>query len=532
MNRFLNLTAVLSLSFLCIISGTPKLRAYAGEIVETGPEITDEAALKTAVTVGSNIKVREGKPVTGPVIQTVNGGIAVTIKEEVKGSDSLIWYLIESADPHIYGYVRSDFVSIGGVSPYNFPVDSVLNISYEGVRVRSLPSLSGNMLVSLPYGTKCAFKEAVYDSECGLFWYRVSFDTKNGISEGYVRSDHFSGEIKEKKEEYKDDSFPDSYQSYLGKIHELHPNWVFTAYEPLTGLTFEEAVAAEYGTSVVESSHREEGEDGSQSLFGISPAILSNEDFSDLYETNINGASVNLGIFGFMHIFWSEATKEAIRYYMDPRNFMVDSSGNLNPSFYMFLDGREAYGAGEKGVSKILSTTSMTGDIPNEGNSYAGLVTSLSKECSINPYLIAARMRQEHGSKGGDGLINGTYKGYEGYYNYFNIRANGSNPVENGLAYAKEQGWNSRMKSIKGGISFLNENYIRNNSYNQNTLYKQRFNFKDKKAIHQYMTSLYAPHFEAKHVAEGYGAESDSSDNLHFLIPVYSGMPDTPAAKP
>jgi len=143
---------------------------------------------------------------------------------------------------------------------------------------------------------------------------------------------------------------------------------------------------------------------------------------------------------------------------------------------------------------------------------------------------LSARMRREHGNPAGDDLINGNYSGYVGYYNYFNIRANGSNVVVNGLQYAKEQGWDSRVKSINGGIDHLADNYFLSTAHTQDTLYKQRFFFSNGSYSHQYMTSIYAPHHEAKHVAAGYGSDNSDSSEGVFLIPVYKDMPETPCS--
>ena len=102
--------------------------------------------------------------------------------------------------------------------------------------------------------------------------------------------------------------------------------------------------------------------------------------------------------------------------------------------------------------------------------------------------------------------------------------------MKNGLRYAKEQGWNTRKKSINGGIDYLSENYFLSSRHRQDTLYKQRFFFKNGTYEHQYMTSIYAPHNEAKHVYKGYASDFSQVSQGTFLIPVYDKMPDKPAS--
>ena len=61
---------------------------------------------------------------------------------------------------------------------------------------------------------------------------------------------------------------------------------------------------------------------------------------------------------------------------------------------------------------------------------------------NVSPFHLAARVLQEQG-QGNSALISGTYPGYEGYYNFFNIGATGNTDqkvIESGLQYAKEHG--------------------------------------------------------------------------------------------
>ncbi|MBO6147910.1 MAG: hypothetical protein J6O55_01065 [Lachnospiraceae bacterium] len=446
----------------------------------------------------------------------------------VSGRDGSDWYLVSSYKPEeIYGYIRSDFIVQNGVGAESISVNSAMETIVDDVKVYSFPSLSGNVLLSLPYHSSCKFQKAVFDSSSGYYWYLMSFNKVDGVDRGYIRSDYFSSD------EFSDTmsavGFPESYAKLLNKIHALYPNWTFEAYDPAPDIDWASAVNAQKGISVVEDLD----------AASISEIETDKKKISEIFETTLNGSSFpDAGLSSlnseasYAEIQWTQATDTALRYYMDPRNFMLQNDGSLNSSFFMFMDGRETGGCTEAGIEKILSTTSMKGNIPNESVTYSSLVKSISDEKKLNPYLVAARMRQEHGSSTPDGLISGTYPGYEGYYNYFNIGANGSEPIVNGLKYAMRQGWNSRRKSIAGGIAFLADNYVYNTSYYQNTLYKQRFNFKAGNAAHQYMTSLYAPHYEARHVRQGYQTADMGSLHCHFLIPVYKNMTDTPVTAP
>ncbi len=492
-----------------------------------------------AVTKGTNIQVRAGTPVTGKITATLNSGVAVIIESETDGKDGVLWYYITSKKPVVSGYVRSDLIDIGGTSAEDIKAGRTMTIAFNDVKVRHLPSLSGNILCKLSYGTSCVFNGAEYDAQGGYYWYHVTFSGVNGVTSGYVRQDYFNSD--DYGEKLRDRGFPDSYISKLLILHDLYPGWDFEAYDPVSALDWEGAAKAQQGFSKVENISGTAESVSSDSVLAESTWIQSHLREAS-YDDLRSGFASGLGIGslselfsdeeGDSHIFWKEASLSQIKYYMDPRNFMVTDSGELNTSFFMFVDGKDSTGTSSKGVETILSTTSMKGNLPDESSvTYAGLVTELSSSSKVNPYLVAARLRQEHGKSTGDDLINGNYPGYEGYYNFFNIQANGSNPVVNGLKYAKSQGWNTRRKSISGGLSFLAQNYFYR-AVPQDTLYKHRFNYSGKDISHQYMESLYAPHYEAKNVYKGYGTDINSASEYKFLIPVYKNMPSEPEGKP
>ncbi len=481
------------------------------------------AESRTGVTRGTGIQLRN-EPVNGDIIMRLNSGLKVNIEDETDGRDGVKWYKISSSTLSVNGYVRSDFIEPGGKGADDVESGSTYETVVDGAKIKASPSDDAETLCTLSIGTVCTVTETVFDKNSGYFWFLVTFSPVNGVSKGYIRYDCLN--IGNYSSELVEEGFPDSYVPYLSVIHDMYPSWEFKAYNPSDKMTFDECVEAETPISVVPSS-----------VAAYSGAGLRNNDKkADIdSETTLGGSQK--GKFSLMmegnvviNTVWKDANKKTVAYYMDPRNFMVTDSGELKKSFFMFLSGTNTEGTNKEGVKSILSTTSMTGAIPGEGVDYDETVYNKSVENKVNPYLIAARMRLEHGYKDGDDLINGNYSGYEGYYNYFNIKANGDDPVLNGLKYAKEQGWNTRVKSIKAGISFLADNYILSTEHKQETLYKQRFFFKDKSYYHQYMTNLYAPSREAEFVYEGYKEDKSDDSKGVFLIPVYKDMPETPAS--
>ena len=140
-------------------------------------------------------------------------------------------------------------------------------------------------------------------------------------------------------------------------------------------------------------------------------------------------------------------------------------------------------------------------------------------------------------------MISGTYAGYEGLYNYFNIQATGSTRdeiLQNGLKEAQTGStmmlpdgsvstgaWDTPSKALIGGsLKFANQYILRN----QNTLYAQKFDYDGQfngKYWHQYMTNIMAPYSEGNQVRRSYSTTGQMGNNFVFLIPVYEERPES-----
>ncbi len=476
------------------------------------------------VTQGLGIQLRK-EPVNGEIISRLNSGVKVKILEESGERDGADWYRVSVNAVSANGYIRSDFVRKGLKGAEEIIEGSTYKTVVDGAKIKAEPGNDKETLCTLNNGAVCTVISSVFDIKSGYYWFLVTFEAVDNVTKGYIRYDCLN--INDYSSELNDEGFPESYLGYLSSIHDLFPNFEFKAYYPASDMTFNECVDVETGISVVESTgfiNAASLKKNRRSRADSEVESSVNSSLNGLYSVVTQGRNE-------MHLFWTTAGRSEVAYYMDPRNFMLTSSGDINPSFFMFLSGTDTSGTDEDGVKEIFSTTSMTGTIPGENMTYSELVYDYSVSKGVNPYLVAARMRQEHGNKNGDDLINGNYSGYEGYYNYFNIGANGDVPVVNGLKRAKEEGWNSRVRSIKGGIDYLSEEYFLSSLHKQDTLYKQRFFFKNKTYYHQYMTGLYAPHKEAEKVYKGYGEKKSSDAAGVFLIPVFKDMPEEPASR-
>ncbi len=376
------------------------------------------------------------------------------------------------------------------------------------VEVKEEPDYNSNTIASLPSGTSVLITDfAVSQNQ---LWYRTKIlGTEN--EEGFVpkenlaysderllaweeewKTQFFGSGVLRSMERiadariYEDISlFPASYQEALTKLKNNHSKWQFVAYEP--GLDWESSVAAQKG----ERSY----------IWYTAP-----EEYKDGRTGQPN---------------WYYASTKAINYYMDPRNSLTEDSVFQNE----LLTYNSSYHT-QATVQALLNGCFMSGNIPGTSKSYANAFYEIGTQLKMSPIHLAARVRQEQGVRWLSSMISGKYPGYEGYYNYFNIKASGSTPdavIRNGLKYAKEQGWNTRYKSILGGAMYLNSGYIKEG---QDTQYLQKFDMVGTPYTHQYMQNIQAPSTEASKTRSGYSDAGVLNQSFVFKIPIYEKMPN------
>lgn len=313
------------------------------------------------------------------------------------------------------------------------------------------------------------------------------------------------------KKDLENQGFPSTYVTLLMALHEKYPNWQFEAYK--TGLNWNTAVAAE-------------------SKVGLN--LLSNSKAADWKSTAAGAYNWNTDTYTvFDGTTWVTASEKAVKYYMDPRNFL-DERGIFQFELLEYQSEVQT----QSGVENILKNTPMynkTYTYKNDSNksvsiTYSKTFMDAAKASKVSPYHLASRVKQEVviSPTMFSSSANGTMAGYKGIYNFYNIGANsGANAVAKGLKWAStgttySRPWTSPYRSIYGGACYIGEKYI---NVGQNTLYLQKFNVTSKSRYdHQYMANIEAPNNEATKTASAYGTDKATTP-IVFSIPVYSGMP-------
>lgn len=386
------------------------------------------------------------------------------------------------------------------------------------LNVRSGAGTGYSKTGTVSYGDSLTILSETTDSS-GAKWYRISCGNVTGyVSAAYVQltSSGSQGSSDADFESYMTkQGFPESYKPYLRTLHEQHPKWIFTAQK--LGVDFNTALKEEcvVGRNLVHSS----------ALASWKSMEKGAYDFNGGYWYGLDGS-------------WVAASKEIIMYYMDPRNFLNDT--------YIFMFENQSYDPSyqtESGVKTILADTFMSGSYtcPDTKKKYTYSQTFMdaAKKSGVSPYHLASRCRNEQGVNGAPQSL-GTVKGYENYFNFFDIQAYATSTMtaaEMGCKYAKTTNptyllpWTNQYKSIVGGSIFLGTGYI---TKGQDTLYLQKFDMVDGGNglyYHQYMTCVFGQANEAISLKNAYSQDILNSA-MEFKIPVYNNMPDKLCPKP
>lgn len=446
------------------------------------------------------------------------------------------------------GYVLGNYITVNGKSSTGTENNSSQNTQAGYVNdkvtttlnVRELASIKSSVLLRIPRKTSVV----ILATEGS--WYKITVTYGGKTVTGYASKEYITiGTVDAKNDNNSSvtpspvtdadfetllGNFPESYKASLRALHTAYPNWRFVAIQ--TNLDWSTVIANEsvVGRNVIQSNYPK----GTSSLAPFSYLSTASGAYNWSNDTYTIKDGTN----------WYSASPDVISYYMDPRNFLNDTD--------IFQFEALAYDSSQSStvVQSILSNTFMKGNYSvtdsatkkKVSGSYKQAFMDAGQKAQANPYFLASRSKQEVGVNGSN-ATSGTYKGYEGIYNYYNIGASdGTNAVAKGLLWAKGgtsgattygRPWTNPYKSIVGGAQYIAQNYI---NAGQNTLYFQKFNVKPNNSaylyLHQYMTNVQAPYSEGRTTRSAYNAMGILSDTMIFYIPVYNNMPASACALP
>lgn len=367
-----------------------------------------------------------------------------------------------------------------------------------GVVLRSDASKNASKITSVWTGDTLTIIGSKRDiSGANYTWYQGSIFKDGTTYTGYIREDMIviSEHVIDPTFEQQLADFPESYHADLIKLHAIYPNWVFRADK--INFTFAQAVALE------DYENYKLIDNKSLSLRSMRRGC---------YDWNTNAwISYEGG--------WHGASRELIAYYMDPRNFL-----NPNDVFVYMKQGYDANAQTLQGVSDLLKGTFLDTVVTDQNDefynkTYAEVIIAAAQQSMVSPYIIASTIIQEQGTNGAT-LGKGTLYNGVTVYNFMHWRATGKTDadiINNGAAYAFNQGWTTPSKSIIGGAKLYGSNYV---SQGQDTYFYKNYNIIGSANVnHQYAQNVADSYSSAKKLAKMYVDNKDI--NLTFRIPVY-----------
>ncbi len=501
---------------------------------------TPESTKKTGiVNVSSSLNVREGASTSSKVIGSLSGNTKVIIVGE-EGA----FYKIEYKGSH--GYVVKEYVkdvtesnnSNQGTqtpekpsTPESTKKTGIVNVS-SSLNVREGASTSSKVIGSLSGNSKVTIV-----GEEGAF-YKIEY---NG-SHGYVAKEYIKDIKDEVVTEPEKPSTPENSKK--------------------TGV-----VTASKGLNV-----RKEANTSSQIVgilnSGESVEILGEE--NGFYKINYKGqeayASKN-----YINIFDGNSTvnpgldigNASKTNYGVSLNEYIKLQQRNNPSNYSYSEF-EKYINPAKATNKLqflrvdkfrsVNVSGLSSRLNNKGvlTGQGQAFVNAARSFNIDPLYLVAQCLHETGngtSKLAKGVTiteiadesrpiyngNGQLVGYHmiplskpvTVYNLFGIGAKDNSSVFPnralilGTTYAYNRGWTSIENAIKGAAEFVSLNYVHSSRYNQNTLYKMRYNPNVSNIWHQYATTPWY----ASSIADIMSSYQDLylENNFTFDVPVFEG---------
>lgn len=449
---------------------------------------------------------------------------ALTILEEHAGSTSNCanWYKI-SYGLNKEGYVCSKYVYADyEMNENDYQIEytdkAYVDCSSENITLNLRESIDGKVISSM----SCNQEMTILNDNAGsnnlcTKWYKVTTNGKTGYacSEYTYRGTTTNvneSELTRYREYLTNMGFTSSYINSLVELHKKHPNWRFRLLN--TKLDWDTVIENEsvLGRNLLYYTYGE----GYRSLDPVS--YNWETDTFNRHPTETN---------------WWYASSDAIKYYMDPRNFLTEK----NIFMFEVLSYQPTY-QNLNLIRNMLDKTFMPTIYKNHYGedsmyNYAADFIEAGDTYGVSPSHLASRIIQEGNNSSSVEYEGTTYR----VYNFFNIRATGENPKRRGLLWAASLGdysggtsygriWDTPKKSIMGGAQFLAEDYI---AIGQDTLYFQKFavSVSTGRYSHQYMQNITAPLTEGAKVYNAYNSVNALDKEITFIIPTYLNMPDS-----
>ena len=215
-------------------------------------------------------------------------------------------------------------------------------------------------------------------------------------------------------------------------------------------------------------------------------------------------------------------SKADLEYYLNPKNFTNSDKGMMQ---FLRLDTYKG-GITESELNSYLnSLPKVNGKNTVFYNQGKAFIIAAQKYDIDLVYLVSHAMWETGYGKSvlAQGQTITSYKGKPldkpvTVYNFFGIGAIDKSANVSGAEASYSNGWTSIEKTIEGSAKWISANYIKSSKYNQNTIYKMKFNYDY--IWHQYATDVNWSN-GISGIMNNIISMYDTASNLEFEVPDY-----------
>jgi mannosyl-glycoprotein endo-beta-N-acetylglucosaminidase len=207
-----------------------------------------------------------------------------------------------------------------------------------------------------------------------------------------------------------------------------------------------------------------------------------------------------------IYLQFKDAKPADVEYYLNPNNFPADST-----QYFQFLKLSKPANIDVNEVNnKILNSTK--GSLSGTAAAFA----EAARLYNINELYLIAHALHETGN-GSSALATGVLYNGQKVYNMYGYNAFDGCALDCGAKRAYEEGWFTPEAAIIGGAKLIGSGYIYNTTFQQDTLYKMRWN--PIAPWHQYATDI---GWAAKQINNMYNLyQMIDNYTLYFDLPIY-----------
>ena len=485
------------------------------------------------------LKFRTGAGTSYSIIKVLNKGEKVEVISESAG-----WSKVRY-DSRL-GYVASQYIDKTNT---NYIIKEV---NTDGLNVRTGPSTSYSSIGKLNKGTKVQ----VISESAG--WSKINYNNKIAyVSSGYLKTvstNTSDTKPEDSTEQYKEIKVvntnglnvrkgPSTSYSSIGKLNKGSNVEVISESAGWSKINYNNTTAyvATMYLDKITSSEQVPPVVGGDSVENVNGAIINYKalnytlkDHVDVqYKKALEGGNVisssisrsseesTTYVMAQSRAF-SPASKSDLEYYLNPGNFTSSNRGMMQ---FLRLDTYKG-GVSESELNSYLNSLPKVNGkntvFYNQGKTF---IDAAQKYDIDLIYLVSHAMWETGYGKSvlAQGQTITSYKGNTlpqpvTVYNFFGIGAIDKSANVSGAEASYSNGWTSIEKTIDGSAKWIRDNYIKSSKYNQNTIYKMKFNYEY--SFHQYATDV--------NWANGISgimykliSMYDTASNLKFEIPNY-----------